>query len=117
MSAMSGNPRITIRMTQQELDALDHLVKIGGFQDNADAMREFMYIFTEAVIVTFETEKAWKGVWQVMKGMKRLNERFAKVYAQADEYKKQDLFNQPDEEEFLTVLKDALQSRTTPVPT
>lgn len=112
-----GNPALKVRMTPEELNALDHLVQIGDFVDRSDAIREFMYIFTEAVIVTHETEKAWKGVWQVMKGMKRLNERFEKISAHADEYKKQDLFNQPDEEEFLTVLKDALQSRTTPVPT
>tara|TARA_B100001093_G_C26791303_1_gene999071 strand:- start:1293 stop:1640 length:348 start_codon:yes stop_codon:yes gene_type:complete len=112
-----GNLSVNVRMNDNEKMALDYLVKIGGFGDRSEAMREFMYIFTEAVIVTHETEKAWKGVWQVMKGMKRLNERFDKVSVHADKYKKEDLFNQPDEQEFLTVLKDALQSRTTPVPT
>ena len=106
-----GNPVVNVRMNDKERSALDHLVKIGDFEDRSEAMREFMYIFTEAVVAVHETQKTWKGVWQVMKGMQRLNERFDKVRDHANEYQTQDIFNQPYEEEFLTTLNGALTIR------
>ena len=111
MAKDSGNSSIKVRMKPEMLRALDHVVKVGDYQDRSDCVREMTHILLEAVVQAHEHGKAWKGTWEIFKGIQKLNDRFDKVAKTARESRQTDLFgNQYGEPEYLAEMKEALEA-------
>ena len=104
-----GNPQLNVRLTPQMIRALDRIVEVGDYEDRSEVVREWSLILIEAVVQAHEHGRAWKGTWEIFKGIQRLNDRFAKVAKTARESRQTDLFgNQGDDPEYLADLKEAL---------
>ena len=106
-----GNPILPVRMTPEMIRALDHVVKVGDYQDRSEVVREMTHILLEAVVQAHEHGKAWQGTWEIFKGIKRLNDRFDKVAKTARESRQTDLFgNHFGEPEYLQDIKEAVSA-------
>jgi Arc/MetJ-type ribon-helix-helix transcriptional regulator len=111
MAKDSGNPSIKVRMTPEMLRALDHVVKVGDYKDRSDVVREMTHILLEAVVMAHEHGKAWKGTWEIFKGIQKLNDRFDKVAKTARESRQTDLFgNQYGQPEYIQEIREAVNS-------
>lgn len=109
MAKDTGNPAVRVRMTPEMLRALDHVVKVGDYQDRSEVVREMTHILLEAVVKAHEG-KAWQGTWEIFKGIQRLNDRFDKVAKTARESRQTDLFgNQSGEAEYMPDIQLALR--------
>ena len=110
MAKDTGNPALKVRMTPQMLCALDHVVKVGDYQDRSEVVREMTHILLEAVVQAHEHGKAWKGTWEIFKGIQKLNDRFDKVAKTARASRQTDLFgNHSGEPEYLNDIQKALR--------
>ena len=110
MAKDTGNPALKVRMTPEMIRALDHVVKVGDYQDRSEVVREMTTILLEAVAQAHEHGKAWKGAWEIFKGIQKLNDRFAKVAKTARESRQTDLFgNQCGEAEYMPDIQLALR--------
>jgi hypothetical protein len=67
---------VPVRMYPREIMALEAVSKLAGWKGNkSKALREFMYIWIEAAVVTIETKSATKGTWQMIKSLKRMTKQ------------------------------------------
>ena len=104
-----GNPIVRVRMTPEMIRALDHVVKVGDYQDRSEVVREMTHILLEAVVMAHEHGRAWQGTWEIFKGIKRLNDRFEKVAKTAKESRQTDLFgNQYGQPEYIEEIREAV---------
>jgi len=110
MAKDTGNPSIKVRFTPQMIRALDRVVEVGQYQNRSEVVRELNLILIEAVVQAHEHGKAWKGTWEIFKGINRLNERFAIVAKTARESRQQDLFGKNEEPEYLADMREVLTS-------
>ena len=108
MAKDTGNPSIKVRFTPQMIRALDRVVEVGQYQNRSEVVRELNLILIEAVVQAHEHGKAWKGTWEIFKGINRLNERFAIVAKTARESRQQDLFGKNEEPEYLADMREVL---------
>jgi Arc/MetJ-type ribon-helix-helix transcriptional regulator len=91
-----GNPTVNVRLTPEMIEALDRIVEVGEYNDRSDVIREWSLVLIEAVLVANSSKKAWKGAWEILKGLNRVNERFAKIAKKAQENAQQDLLKEQD---------------------
>jgi len=110
MAKDTGNPSIKVRFTPAMIRALDRVVEVGQYQNRSEVVRELNLILIEAVVQAHEHGKAWKGTWEIFKGINRLNERFAIVAKTARESRQQDLFGKNEEPEYLADMREVLTS-------
>ena len=110
MARDTGNPSIKVRFTPAMIRALDRVVEVGQYQNRSEVVRELNLILIEAVVQAHEHGKAWKGTWEIFKGINRLNERFAIVAKTARESRQQDLFGKNEEPEYLADMREVLTS-------
>ena len=110
MAKDTGNPSIKVRLTPEMIRALDRVVEVGQYQNRSEVVRELNLILIEAVVQAHEHGKAWKGTWEIFKGINRLNERFAIVAKTARESRQQDLFGKNEEPEYLADMREVLTS-------
>jgi len=110
MARDTGNPSIKVRLTPEMIRALDRVVEVGQYQNRSEVVRELNLILIEAVVQAHEHGKAWKGTWEIFKGINRLNERFAIVAKTARESRQQDLFGKNEEPEYLADMREVLTS-------
>jgi len=108
MAKDSGNPSIKVRLTPEMIRALDRVVEVGQYEHRSEVVREFTLILIEAVVSAHEHGKAWKGTWEIFKGINRLNERFSIVAKTARESRQQDLFGSNQEPEYLADMRKVL---------
>jgi len=108
MAKDTGNPSIKVRFTPAMIRALDRVVEVGQYQNRSEVVRELNLILIEAVVQAHEHGKAWKGTWEIFKGINRLNERFAIVAKTARESRQQDLFGKNEEPEYLADMREVL---------
>lgn len=104
----TGNPAIKVRLNPEMIEALDRIVEVGDYKDRSDVVREWSLVLIEAVLVANSTKKAWKGAWEILKGLNRVNERFAKIAKNAQENAQQDLLKEQDPN-YLEPLERALE--------
>ena len=105
-----GNPKINVRLTPEMIRALDRIVEVGGYQDRSEVVREWSLILIEAVVQAHEHGKAWKGTWEIFKGIQKLNDRFDKVAKTARASRQTDLFgNHSGKPEYLNDIQKALR--------
>lgn len=105
-----GNPKIQVRLTPEMIRALDRVVEVGQYEDRSEVCREWLMVLIEAVVQAHEHGRAWKGTWEIFKGIQTLNDRFAKVAQTARESRQTDLFGNQGDPEYLAELKEAIQT-------
>jgi len=110
MAKDTGNPSIKVRLTPEMIRALDRVVEVGQYDSRSEVVREFTLILIEAVVQAHEHGRAWKGTWEIFKGIQRLNDRFAKVAKTARDSRQQDLFGNNQEPDYLEDMKEVLTS-------
>tara|TARA_B100000459_G_scaffold142607_1_gene103388 strand:+ start:111 stop:443 length:333 start_codon:yes stop_codon:yes gene_type:complete len=110
MAKDTGNPSIKVRLTPEMIRALDRVVEVGQYDSRSEVVREFTLILIEAVVQAHEHGRAWKGTWEIFKGIQRLNDRFAKVAKTARDSRQQDLFGNNQEPDYLEEMKEVLTS-------
>ena len=109
MGKYTGESSIKVRLKPEMITALDRIVEVGQYENRSEVVRELNLILIEAVVSAHEHGKAWKGTWEIFKGINRLNERFAIVAKTARESRQTDLFGNNQEPEYLDELKNALK--------
>ena len=90
-------------MYPHEIEALDVVAKLAGWNHRSTALREFMKIWIEAAVVTIEKDSATRGTIQMIKSLQRIQKQM-RVLQKKCEDSKTDLLHEHD----LQVLKEAL---------
>ena len=111
MGKDTGNPSIKVRLRPEAMKALDRVAEVGQYESRSEVIREFTYIMCEAVAVAHEEGKAWKGTWEIFKGIQKLNDRFAKVAKTARESRQTDLFGNNQKPDYLEDINLALRKQ------
>jgi hypothetical protein len=94
---------ITVKLYPEEIQALEVVAKLAGWNGKSTALREFMKIWIEAAVVTIEKKSVTKGTWQMIKSVQRIQEQMREIERNTEAHKG-DLLHEHD----LSVLKQAL---------
>ena len=94
---------VTVKLYPREIEALEIIAKLAGWEGKSTALREFMKIWVEASLVAIEDQSTAKSSFQMFKGMLRINKQLDAIKNNARKSNK-DLLHQHD----LNVLKKVL---------
>ena len=101
---MYGNQKtVSVKLYPKEIQALEVVAKLAGWDGKSTALREFMKIWIEAAVVTIENDSATRGTIQMIKSLQRIQKQM-RVLQKKCEASKTDLLHEHD----LQVLKEAL---------
>lgn len=95
---------VGVKMYPKEIEALDIISKLAGWEHRSTALREFMKIWIEAAVVAIESKSATKGTWQMIKSVQRIQHQMREIEKQTELSAKENLLYQQD----LETLKQAL---------
>ena len=76
---------LTIKLRDEQKDALDAIVEAGKFNGRSHAIREMCMTYIRAIEETRRTGKVYKGTWEFFKGVMAFNERLEIVNKSNDE--------------------------------
>ena len=96
---------VSVKLYPEEIEALEVIAKLAGWDGKSTAMREFMKIWVECAIIAIEKESTWKSSAHMLKSMIRLNQQIDTIQKKAKESKETNTLHEHD----LTILKDALR--------
>ena len=95
---------VPVKLYPKEVEALDIIAKLAGWEHRSTALREFMKIWVECGIIAIEKESSLKAYTQLIKSMVRINRQMETIQKKAKESKRDNLLHDHD----LQVLKEAL---------
>jgi hypothetical protein len=95
---------ITVKLYPKEIEALEVVAKLAGWDGKSTALREFMKIWIEAAVVAIESKSATKGTWQMIKSVQRIQHQMRTIETKAEQSAQENVLHQHD----LTLLKEAL---------
>ena len=95
---------VAVKLYPKEIEALDVISKLAGWDHRSTALREFMKIWIEAAVVTIDSDSATKGTWQMIKSVQRIQSQMRVMQKKAKESKRDNMLHEHD----LEVLKEAL---------
>ena len=95
---------VGVKMYPKEIEALDIISKMAGWDHRSTALREFMKIWIEAAVVTIDSNSATKGTWQMIKSVQRIQQQMRVLQKKAKESARDNMLHEHD----LEVLKEAL---------
>tara|TARA_B100002019_G_C21026478_1_gene477430 strand:+ start:403 stop:729 length:327 start_codon:yes stop_codon:yes gene_type:complete len=95
---------VPVKLYPKEIEALDVLSKLAGWDHRSTALREFMKIWIEAAVVTIDSNSATKGTWQMIKSVQRIQQQMRVLQKKAEESERDNMLHDHD----LEVLKEAL---------
>ena len=95
---------VTVKLYPEEIQALEVIAKLGGFNGKSGALREFMKIWVECAIVAIENESTAKGSLHMLKSMMRINKQIDTITNNAKTFKEDNMLHEHD----LDVLKKSL---------
>ena len=102
---MAGNQRnVSVKLYPQEIEALEVIAKLAGWDGKSTALREFMKIWIECAVVAIEKESATKSYMKLLKEMIRIHNQMETIQKNAKKSKEQNMLHDHD----LGVLKEAL---------
>ena len=102
---MAGNQRnVSVKLYPQEIEALEVIAKLAGWDGKSTALREFMKIWVECAVVAIEKESATKSYMKLLKEMIRIHNQMETIQKNAKKSKEQNMLHDHD----LGVLKEAL---------
>ena len=108
MSNMSKYPQaqklVSVRMYPKEIEALDVIAKLTGWDKRSTALREFSKIWIECAIIAIEKESSIKAYSKLLKSMVRIHKQMEVIQEKSKDSKKNNLLHDHDVE----VLKEAL---------
>lgn len=96
---------IPVKLYPEEIEALDVVAKLAGWNHRSTAMREFMKIWIEAAVIAIESKSATKGTWQMVKSVQRIQQQMRVIEKEAKRSKTENIFHKVD----LLQLKEALE--------
>ena len=96
---------VSVKLYPEEIEALEVIAKIAGWDGKSTALREFMKIWVEVAIVTIEKDSSFKGTAHMLKSMIRLNKQIKTIQDKSKESKETNTLHQHD----LAILKDAMK--------
>jgi len=100
---MANQRNVSVKLYHKEIEALEVVAKLAGWDGKSTALREFMKIWIEAAVVTIDSNSATKGTWQMIKSVQRIQQQM-RVIQKNTEKAKGDLLHHHDVE----VLRGAL---------
>ena len=95
---------VGVKMYPKEIEALDIISKLAGWDHRSTALREFMKIWIEAAVVAIDSKSATKGTWQMIKSVQRIQHQMRTIETKAEQSAQENVLHQHD----LTLLKEAL---------
>ena len=95
---------VGVKMYPKEIEALEVIAKLAGWDHKSTALREFMKIWIEAAVVAIDTKSATKGTWQMIKSVQRIQHQMRVIEKKAEQSAKDNMLHEHDVE----VLKEAL---------
>ena len=99
---------VSVKLYPEEIEALEVIAKLAGWDGKSTALREFMKIWVECAIIAIEKESTWRSSAHMLKSMIRLNKQIETIQKKAKECRNSTLH-----EHDLTILKDALRPMKT----
>ena len=100
---------VSVKLYPEEIEALEVIAKLAGWDGKSTALREFMKIWVEVAIVTIEKDSSFKGTAHMLKSMIRLNKQIKTIQDKSKESKETNTLHEHD----LAILKDSLVKRKT----
>jgi hypothetical protein len=95
---------VAVKLYPLEIEALEVVAKLSGWDGKSTALREFMKIWIEAAVVAIETESATKGTWQMIKSVQRIQQQMRVIEKKTSESRSENILHQHD----LDILKRTL---------
>ena len=100
---------VTVKLYPEEIEALEVIAKLAGWDGKSTALREFMKIWVECAIIAIEKDSAWRSSAHMLKSMIRLNKQIETIQKKTKESSETNTLHEHD----LTILKDALRPMKT----
>lgn len=94
---------VSVKLYPEEIEALEVVAKLAGWEGKSTALREFMKIWIEAAVVVIEKKSATQGTWTMIKSVQRIQKQMRQLEKNA-EASKNDLLHKHD----LGTLKEVL---------
>lgn len=95
---------VSVKLYPEEIEALEVIAKLAGWDGKSTALREFMKIWVECAVIAIENESAPKGSFHMLKSMMRINKQIDTIQKKAKESKDTNMLHEHD----LSVLKGCL---------
>ena len=95
---------VSVKLYPQEIEALEVIAKLAGWDGKSTALREFMKIWVECAVVAIEKESATKSYMKLLKEMIRIHNQMETIVDNAKKSKEENMLHDHD----LSVLKGAL---------
>ena len=95
---------VGVKMYPKEIEALEVIAKLAGWDHKSTALREFMKIWIEGAVVVMDSGSATKGTWQMIKSVQRIQEQMRTIEQNAKASARDNMLHDHDVE----VLKEAL---------
>jgi len=95
---------VTVRLYPEEIQALEVIAKLAGWDGKSTALREFMKIWVECAVIAIEQKSTTKSSLQMLKSMIRVNKQMDIIAKKAKESKETNMLHEHD----LELLKGCL---------
>lgn len=87
---------VSVKLYPEEIEALEVIAKLAGWDGKSTALREFMKIWVEVALITIENDSSFKGSAHMLKSMLRLNKQIKTIQEKAKESSKSNLLHEHD---------------------
>ena len=95
---------VTVRLYPEEIQALEVIAKLAGWDGKSTALREFMKIWVECAVIAIEKKSATKSSLHMLKSMIRINKTIDTIQRKTKESEESNMLHQHD----LEILKGCL---------
>jgi hypothetical protein len=95
---------VTVRLYPDEIQALEVIAKLAGWDGKSTALREFMKIWVECAVIAIEQKSTAKSSMQMLKSMIRINKQMDIIAKKAKKFEESNMHHEHD----LEMLKGCL---------
>ena len=95
---------ISVKLYPQEIEALEVIAKLAGWDGKSTALREFMKIWVECAVIAIEDQSALKSYKKLLTEMIRIHNQMETIVENSKKSKESNMLHEHD----LGVLKGAL---------
>ena len=95
---------VSVKLYPEEIQALEVIAKLAGWDGKSTALREFMKIWVECAVIAIEEKKSHKAMLQMLKSMHRINKQIDTISKNAKKSRETNMLHDHD----LEVLKECL---------
>ena len=87
---------VTVKLYPEQIQALEVIAKLAGWDGKSTALREFMKIWVEVALITIENDSAFKGSAHMLKSMLRLNKQIKTIQEKSTQSKETNMLHEHD---------------------